>query len=219
MEIKIIKEKVYDYASALTARAGSVSDAYSQITITKDNYPMLDVYLSEAVSQAENGLRKKLLSSNRIDMRINEDAVVINTKEQHMADTSVYALIESSLRLYIAYHIAANWLQSSPVSSLSEVYGTTATTHLQTAISAISQKEHATIHGTDYADKANDDIRMEGNTAVQMAEYSNRNGDCVIARPGIRITEKEVLTVRSEDDKDTMLPAVTLTGEHLMSNQ
>ena len=197
MEIKIIKKNIYDYAMALTARAGAASDAYSQIAITRDNYPMLDVYLSEAILQAEGSLRKKLSNSNNFNMLIESDHVTIHTKEQDMAEKAVYNLVESSIRLYIAYHIAASWLQVSPASSLADTYGTTAAIHLQAALSALNQKKTVEI-----ADN----------------EYKDRSNDCIFARPGKLTTNDEVLVIRSEKGEG-MQPAITITDECLISNQ
>lgn len=198
MEIKIIKEKVYDYAMALTARAGAATDAYAQIAITKDNYPMLDVYMSEAVVQAESTLRKKLAGSNAINLKFESDMVVIKLKDQQMNNVDLYNLIESCIKLYLAYHIAASWLLTSPASSLAEIYGTTATTHLQAALSALNQKR---------------------TNAVADEDFEARTGDNVIARPGMRISEDEILLVRTGEDCCSMEPAIGMGNEHLISNQ
>ena len=211
MEIKINKTSIYDYALALTARAGAATDAYAQIAITKDNYPMLDVYLSEAVTQAEGALRKKLLDSNAVNMLINDNEVSIQTKEQHMGDVAVYPLIESSVRLYMAYHIAASWLQASPGSSLADVYGATSATHLQTAVAALNQRTEPKIDDSDYGDRAADVCRM---AAQQTADYGVRNGDHVTARPGARISDQKMLLIQTGDG-ETMGPAITCNGEIL----
>ena len=229
MEIKIVKNNIYDYALALTARAGAATDAYAQIAITKDNYPMLDVYLSEAVTQAESVLRKKLTDSNAVDMRIDDAQVIIQTKEQHMGDVAVYPLIESSVRLYMAYHIAASWLQASPGSSLGDVYGATSATHLQTAVSALNQRTEPKIDDSDYGERAADVCRMAAQqagsygsrkedvcrmAAQQTADYGMRSGDNVKARPGARIANQEMLLIQTGDG-ETMEPAITCNGEIL----
>ena len=102
MEIIITKNNVYQYAMALTARAATTSDAFTQTTITEDNFPMLDVYLSEAVPLVEGELRKKLSKSNTVDMILDESSIIIRIKEQRNADISVYNLIESGIRLFTA---------------------------------------------------------------------------------------------------------------------
>lgn len=196
MEIRITKNNVYQYAMALTARAATATDAYMQTAITEDNYPMLDVYLAEAVSAAEGELRKKLAESHSVDMNLEEDTLVILTKEQWRAEASVYNLIESGIRLFLAYYVASRWLQTSPASSLAEVYGTTAATHLMTAAEALNQKEEY---------------------RVDEADYSRRKRDNVMARPGIRIVSGEMLTIL--DNEGYPEPAITKNSEHLISNQ
>lgn len=197
MEIKIVKNIIYGYAMALTARAGAATDAYSQIAITKDNYPMLDVYLTEAIVQAESSLRKKLAGSNNLNMQAEGEYVTIRIKDQDMSDEAVHNLVESGIRLYMAYHIAASWLQTSPASGLADSYGTTAAVHLQAALSALNQKIA---------------------TSIADADYEDRENDNAFARPGMRITDNEVLMVQAEDDPERMEPAVTLLKEHLTSN-
>lgn len=218
MEIKINKNNIYDYALALTARAASASGEYAQVAITKDNYPMLDVYLSEAIVQAEGSIRKKLASGHSIDMRLEGDVVTIDTKEQHQADVSAYPVIESSIRLYAAYHIAASWLQASVAASLSEVFGATADTHLKTAVSAFSQKERAQVADEDYGLRAKDGRKTGNDGTASIAEYSDRTGDNLPARPGRRIVKTRVLAVRADEEGDEMLPAVSSEGSILITN-
>ena len=218
MEIKINKNNIYDYALALTARAASASGEYAQVAITKDNYAMLDVYLSEAVTQAEGEIRKKLASSHAIDMRLEGDEVTIDTKEQHQADVSVYPIIESSIRLYAAYHIAASWLQPSVASSLAEVFGATANTHLQPAASAFNQKVRARVTDADYGFRAKDAQQTGNSGTASIAEYSNRTGDHLPARCGRRMVETEVLAVRADEEGEEMLPAVSSEGDFLITN-
>ena len=237
MEIIITKNNVYQYAMALTARAATASDAFTQTTITEDNFPMLDVYLSEAVPMVEGELRKKISHSNAIDMILDVDSIIIQIKEQKNADTSVYNLIESGIRLFTAYYIASRWLQTSPASSLAEVYGATAVTHMKTATDAITQKLKTVIPESDY-----DTRDVEGSRMVQKsvgsdydgrvtditdisksmahdAVYDRRKKNNVMARPGMRIIEGEIITVLSEDCGKQQEMAMTKIGEHLISNQ
>lgn len=217
MEIRIIKNNIYDYALALTTRAGSASVEYNQQAITKDNYPMLEVYLSEAITQAESAIRKKLANSHAVDMRLKGDVVTIETKEQHQADVSVYPLIESSIRLYAAYYIAASWLQPTAAAALAEAYGATAATHLQTAVSAFSQKDRARVTEADYGNRTTDRISSACD-AYSIADYGARSEDDRIVRPGIRLVETEVLVVRADEDSEEMLPAVSSEGAYLTTN-
>lgn len=217
MEIIIDKNNVYDFAMALTTRAGTMTDAYDQISITKDNYPMLDVYLSDAVVSAERELKSKLNKSNLVELTYKGSQVNISIEEQRMGDVSVYNLIESSIRLYLSYFVAASWLQSSPANNVSDVYATTSATHLQTAVKALNQKEKVCIKEGDYGDRTSDPIRLDDASGNRSADYGYRNADNVVARPGMRITDDEVLFVQDESGETTR-PAITSKREHLMSN-
>lgn len=219
MEIIITKNNVYQYAMALTARAATTSDAFTQTTITEDNFPMLDVYLSEAVPLVEGELRKKLSKSNTVDMILDESSIIIRIKEQRNADISVYNLIESGIRLFTAYYIASRWLQTSPASSLAEVYGATAVAHMKTATDALAQKDKTIVPDTEYGTRITDITDMSKGTAQGDTEYSKRKKDNVMARPGMRIAEGEIITVRSKDNCLKQDPAITRTAEHLISKQ
>jgi hypothetical protein len=216
MEISITKNNVYQYAMALTARAATATGAYMQTAITEDNYPMLDVYLSEAVSTAEGELRKKLSGSHSVDMNLEEDTLVILTKEQWRAEASVYKLIESGIRLFLAYYVASRWLQTSPASSLAEVYGTTAATHLMTAAEALNQKEKFRVDEADYSDRDGEGSAMNQGSE-NASEYTRKKADNVMARPGVRIVPGEILTVLGDGGEPD--PAMTIGYEHLITNQ
>lgn len=217
MEIRITKNNVYQYAMALTARAATATDAYMQTAITEDNYPMLDVYLAEAVSAAEGKLRKKLAESHAINMRLEEETVVIRTQEQWRADASVYNLTESVIRLFLAYYVASKWLQTSPASGLADVYGTTAATHLLTATEALNQKEKFRVDEADYTKRNGEGSDMTQESGTE-GEYARRKRDNLLARPGERILPHEVVTVRSEECCCRQDPALTTRAEHLITN-
>ena len=57
MEIVINKNKTYEYAMALTAHTGKSIGQYESVAITKDNYPLLDTYMSSAITSVEAVLR------------------------------------------------------------------------------------------------------------------------------------------------------------------
>ena len=234
MEIIITRNDVYQYAMALTARAATTGDAFNQTAITEDNFPMLGIYLSEAVSLAEGELRKKLSQSNTIDMALNESSISILIKEQRNADISVYNLIKSGVRLFLAYHIASKWLQTSPSSGLAEVYGVTAATHLKNAAETLHLKTKVVIPESDYESRNVEGSRMESGTGngsdytkrtkdmTDMSSnlpdddvYSKRKNDNVMARPGTRITENEIITVYSENCY-CQIPAKTKKRELLL---
>lgn len=195
MEITIDKNNVYDYAAALTTRIASTSESYGQIVITKDNYPLLDVYLSEAVVSAEGVLRKKIADSHAVNLLLQEERIVLRIKESVNTDPAVMNLATSSIRLYLAYHVAAGWLLASPAASLAENYGATSLAHLQTALNSIGQKKSFALVGNDYEERKNDSIRFRA------VPHEN---------------SEDVLFVR--DESGVPVPAVTNGGEILMSN-
>lgn len=217
MTIKIDTNNVYSYAMALTARAGKNSEDYGNVAITEDNYPMLGVYLSSAVANAEGELRKKLSGSNRLDLKITEKSVEIALKEQTRTDLSVLDLVESSIRLYMAYYIATEWLRTTAASALCEIYGTTAVAHLNNAIGGLNQKDLPSISDTDYCNRSDSgNVRMDPQESVT-ADYCNRSDDNVLARPGTRTGDMEAITLQDEECCCRRNRAVSVTSEILIS--
>ena len=197
MEIIITKNNVYQYAMALTARAATATTDYAQAAISEDNFPMLDVYMSESVSYAEGLIRRKLSKSSNINMKLDEQTIKIFIKDEDVPEKPVHNLIESSVRLFLAYNIACRWLQCSPASNISEVYGNIAISHLNTAVDSFNQKEY------EY---------------VSEEEYTQRKNDNLLARDGMRILQGEIITVRDKDGGSSY-PAETCYSECLISKK
>lgn len=193
MEILIDKTKVYEYAMALTARAGTATESYEKVAITKDNYPLLDVFLSEALVNAEAEFRKKLFSTHDLNMLVQENEIRLNFKDDLRVDTSVNGLLASSVRLYLAYYVACSWLLLSPAASAADVYRASAQTHLKTAMESLEQKETLSIPDDEYSYRKKDDLKI---------------------RPG-HIIADEVLLIKADEGSELMEPAITCLGEHL----
>lgn len=200
MEIIVEKNSIYDYALSLTAKVASGSDVYDRVAITPDNYPMLDTYLSMSVARAESAFKMYLSASNLANMYISGESIRILLKEQTKAATTVYNLIKSHVLLYLANSIAAQWLSTTPMASVSEQFGILAENYLQGALSAIRQKELFQIPESDYGTRQDDNLH---------------------ARPGCKITNSKILMVRSEessDEQDNYDIAVTNKNELLTTN-
>ena len=197
MNITINAASVYDYALALTARVGKVSENYANVALTEDNYPMLDVYLSSGVAHAEGELRRKLADSNEFDLKVTEGSVVISLDNATGRDLSVLPLAKTSVRLFLGYYIAAEWLRPTDAGALSEVFGSTAATHLQTAVNALNQRKETAVGESDYGDRAEEgNVRMDAKKGT-VGDYGRRKGDNLLARPGLRIGDGEMLTLQS----------------------
>lgn len=236
MNITITTKKVYDYALALTARAGKPSEDYGNVALTEDNYPMLDVYLSSAVNHAEGVLRRSLSLSNGFDLKVTEDSILFSIRESTRRDPSVMYLIETGIRLFLGYYIAAEWLRPTAAGPLSELYGSTATDHLKAAIGALNQKSTSAVADHDYTQRSSEgNVRMdqtgttleyalrpsEGNVRMDStsnpADYARRMKDDVQARPGTRICEQEFITLQSMEDPSIQDSAYSSTSELLIS--
>lgn len=158
MEINITKNTVYDYALALTSRIGVLSDSYSQLAITKDNYPMLDVYMSAGLNTVEAAFRKHLSASTDLDVIFNGEDAAILLSDDDGPDPSVHNLIESGVRLYLAHYIASCWLQGSAAASVSESLMQMASGHLNGAVKAVNTKIAANVKDSDYTTREDDDV-------------------------------------------------------------
>lgn len=169
MEINITKTAVYDYALALTARVGAQSESYSQLAITKDNYPMLDVYMSGGLHTVEAVFRKHLSASTDLNVIFKGEEATIMLSDSAGIDGSVHNLIETGVRLYLAYYIAACWLQGSAAQSASDAFMQTATDHLTGAVKAANTKIAATVEDHDYSARKDDDV-MFGRAILPQGE-------------------------------------------------
>lgn len=169
MEIKITRTAVYDYALALTARTATLSDSYSQLAITKDNYPMLDVYMSAGVNTVEAVFRKHLSASTDLDVIFKGEEAAVILSDSAGIDGSVHNLIETGARLYLAYYIAACWLQGSAAQSVSDAFMQTAMDHLTGAVKAANTKAAATVKDSDYSARKDDDV-MFGRVILPQGE-------------------------------------------------
>lgn len=216
MNITINITSIYDYALALTARVGRMSEKYSDVALTEDNYPMLGVYLSSGISHAEGEFRRHLSASNGFDLKVTGDSVTITLDEAVRRDIAVLSLAETSVRLFLGYYIAAEWLRPTPAGTLSEVYGTTAATHLQTAMNALNQRKGPTVTESDYSSRAQGNVRMDAKNGAE-SDYSRRKNDNVLARPGLRSGEHEILTVESDECRCQREPAVSYDVELLIT--
>lgn len=223
MEISINKQNVYKYAMALTARVGKGVEAYANVSITEDNYPLLDVYLTSAITDVENKMRRRLKDSNLMDVIIPEgsDDIIIRIKDELRMAASVVNLACSNIRLYMAYYVAACWLNTTPANAFYNVYIGIANDYLSQAFSAIAQRDPFTLQDEDYTMKNRDEHtgrEDKGHAIFGNTDYGQRNKDNVKWQHGKRLTDREILTVVDENDPELKRYATDyennlLTGE------
>jgi len=160
MKIVINKETVYEYASALTARAALGTDQFSMTAINKSNHHVLDVYFSNGINLLEQSLIRQLSSSTLLDLVFIGDTAIIHVTGTPIDNPAFVHLAESSIRLYLAYYIAAAWLETTAGKDYCQSYATTADTHLSSAISAILLKKTYVVPEDDYVRRNPDEVEI-----------------------------------------------------------
>lgn len=176
MEIIIDKSKTYEYAMALTAQAGKSYGDMDAISITPDNYPLLDVYFSNAIATVEAIFRKHLSGSNQFNIKHEGESVKIHLEDGLRPNTGTRNLTESCIRLSIGMHIAGLWLQNTSARDQSQVYLDDSRNQAIAALSAFTIRSFVEIKDEDYKGSIID-TAMTGGSDAGNAEYQNSKKD------------------------------------------
>ena len=178
MEIVIDKNKAYEYAMALTAHTGKSIGQYESVAIAKDNYPLLDTYMSSAITSVEAVLRRHLDDSNSFDIKSDEDSYKITLKDKIRPNEGSQNMIESCIRLSVAMYIAGSWLISTPAKENGKVYLDESRNQALIALSAYLNRSFIILKDADYSDGSTDGVSMMTNDSGN-ADYSDGSTDDV----------------------------------------
>lgn len=163
MEIIIDKNKIYEYAMALTAQVGKSTGLYDSVAITRDNYPMLDVYLSQALTHVEGYLIKHLKSSQLFNIKADELTTAVSLDDGLRPDPANRNLVESCIRLATAMYVASLWLQTTEAKDHATTYAEEAVRQLATSLTALVSKKLVSLTEEDYEERKADDVKLATN--------------------------------------------------------
>jgi hypothetical protein len=150
MQIEIIVKDVYTCAIALTSIAGKGADNYPLVAATEDNQEILQLYLSQAVSEAEGALREHLSASRTFSLTLTASVITLELKDHLRADEGIRNMIESSLRLYAIQAVTALWLANTPAREAAEPHRKSAEGYMLTILDALDQRERFVLEEDDF---------------------------------------------------------------------
>lgn len=170
MEIIVDRSKVYDYAMSLTAQAGKSAGMTETVSITPDNFPMLDVYMSHAVASIESVFKHHLGASNLFDIRSEQESLTITLKDRIRPNPATRNVVESCIRLSIALYIAGMWLQTT-LKEISQIYLEDSRSQALSALSAFVSRSLVELTEINYSANSEDTETIAGNDDGN-ADYS-----------------------------------------------
>lgn len=175
MEIKISLDKIQNGIMQLTAILGR-NRQDMEIAVTQDNLPAIGIYIGEAVTEAENELRRHLKDSNKLSLYKNDEAVSFTFADKLRAANSTKNQIASSLELYLIHYTIARWCATTEsLSALAEAYQNSSAGYISKISSLICQRQAYTVSDTSYQARDSDTICMTDN--AQKRKYSTRKRD------------------------------------------
>lgn len=180
MEIIIYKSKTYEYAMALTAQAGKGVGDIDSISITPDNYPLLDVYFSNAIASVETVFKRHLSESNLFDIKYESESVKIHLEDGVRPNTSTRNMTESCIRLSISMYIAGMWLQNTAARDQGQVYLEDSRNQALAALSAFRTRSFVEIKEEDYKNSVEDPTMIGGSDSGNAEYQASREDDVSI---------------------------------------
>lgn len=176
MRIETDKQQVYNNVMQLTATAGRNRGNIAAIAATEDNLPALGIFLAEAVTEAENELRRHIAKSSQFSLYATEASVVVEIKDLLRAAKSTPGQIASSLMLYLTHYTVARWVTDiETAKDLAESYNNSAAGYLDKLKHLVCQREEYTVEADAYGQRAEE--RNTDTNIFSQRTYKNRQED------------------------------------------
>lgn len=198
MKIEINKSQVYKNIMQLTAIAGR-NRGNMAIAVTEDNLPAMGIYMAEAITEAENELRRHISKSADFTLYDSEDVITLEIKDLTRAAPSTQGQIQSSLTLYMTHYSISRWMSEiETAKELTEPYSNSAGGYLSKLQSLVCQREEYIVEADGYGQRVNDEAAMDNHSSGIMADAEIRKRDLQPIRrvwpDGIaRDSEKKIL--------------------------
>lgn len=173
MEIKISLDKIQNGIMQLTAILGR-NRQDMKIAVTQDNLPAIGIYIGEAVTEAENELRRHLISSNSFTLYKNESYVTVEIKDYVRNAKSIINSITGTLELYLIHYTITRWIGTiESLSNLATSYQESAAGYLSKIIQLVTQRDIYTIDNESYQSRMSDTEKL----SVTECNYKQREND------------------------------------------
>lgn len=176
MRIETDKQQVYNNVMQLTATAGRNRGNIAAIAATEDNLPALGIFLAEAVTEAENELRRHIAKSSQFSLYATETSIVIETRDVLRAADSTPGQISSSLMLYLTHYAVSRWVSDiEAAKDLAEPYSNSAGGYLDKLKFLVCQRDEYSVEADAYEQRAEE--RNTDTNIFSQRTYKNRQED------------------------------------------
>lgn len=136
MEILIQKDRIYPYVERISSQIGKMTGTYSNTTITRDNWPVLDSYMEMVVSEGEAMLHKLIGQSNNFSLDASSQNILITIKDNKRNNTELAGLVKTQIMMFCCNMLISMWY-ASVNADISKQYKETAAGNIQSAHDAI----------------------------------------------------------------------------------
>ena len=174
MEITIALDKIQNGIMQLTAILGR-NRQDMKIAVTPDNLPATGMYIGEAVTEADNELRRHLKNSNELSLYKNDEAVSFTFTDKLRGANSTRNQIASSIELYLIHYTIARWCATTEsLSALAEAYQNSSAGYISKISSLICQRQAYTVSDASYQARDSDTAQL---VSVSDSSYQARDSD------------------------------------------
>lgn len=136
MEILIQKDRIYPYVERISSQIGKMTGTYSNTTITRDNWPVLDSYMEMVVSEGEAMLHKLIGQSNNFSLDASSQNILITIKDNKRNNTELAGLVKTQIMMFCCNMLISMWY-ASVNADISKQYKETAAGNIKSAHDAI----------------------------------------------------------------------------------
>lgn len=171
MEILIQKDRIYPYVERISSQIGKMTGTYSNTTITRDNWPVLDSYMEMVVSEGEAMLHKLIGQSNNFSLDASSQNILITIKDNKRNNTELAGLVKTQIMMFCCNMLISMWY-ASVNADISKQYKETAAGNIKSAHDAILFRAN---YHVDCYEEGYKDMESENNEVI--FETSIRNID------------------------------------------
>lgn len=207
MEILIEKDRIYPYAIRISEQIAKMSGTSgSHLTITKDNYPLLDSYIEMAISDGEAILYKQIGKSNNFSLEASSQNILFVIKNVKRINEDLAGLIKTQIMMYCCNAIIAMWIAPNN-SDLSTQYKQNAAGNLKAVSDAFLFRSNYLVDEYDYSDRNSESIQSKSDEDLDGKETPLKDKESTK-----ETSESDYNAVRIQDHEDHSLLSDTDTS-------
>lgn len=198
-QIDIPRQDIDQGVMTLTAIIGRNRGQMAAVAVMPENLPLVGTFVSEAVTEAENELRRHLDASTDISLSEGDTAVSLSVTGLLRYDPATDGQIKSSLLQYIVHYCVSRWVSTIEAArDLAEAYTDSAAGYVSKLQSLVTQRTPYAIAPDEYANRQADTCAANPDDAAERAsQYAVRRPDLQPIRrcwpDGVMLSEDEAI--------------------------